>query len=515
MSDNNSISIRRKARNSNPEGSFFHQYFVIQKLNNWVGWLLAVLVASVFGYLISTNIVLGLGLFGVIFGIFIFCACLINTEVGLYINLLYAFFIYQFDRYLFANEFPVGVFVDILVVTTFVSLLFHGVNLKKSFREFTGNAIIKGILILIVFLVLEAFNPAGSFQGWLQSFRRLGDSVLLLFVAFNVFKSYPKVQRFLNVLFVLCVLTAIYACIQEWHGLFDFEIEWVRSSENRFGLFYIWGNFRKFSTMSDPTAFGIAMASCSVFYLIIAMNEKKVRTKIIYFAGIIIMLLGMAFSGTRTANIMVVGGILLFVLLSMYKLPTRIMAAVCTMIFVVLMYGPYNNATINRFRTSFSGSKDDSYNVRVINRASKQPYLQSHPFGGGLGTTGPSGMRFTPGHPLAGFPPDSGYLRKGLETGWVGLLIVIALYFTVVRYGVRRYFVTANERLKMLCAACVSSIFAFYLAEFGQEAIGQITDIVIYYPMIAILLNVEHFKGFNNSDPTSENAKLARETNSF
>src|SRR4249919_1361660 len=106
MPDNNSISIRRKVKDANPEGGFFHQYFVIQKLNNWVGWLLAVLIASVFGYLISSNMVLGLGLFGMIFGIFIFCACLISTEAGLYINLLYAFFIYQFDRYLFANEFP-------------------------------------------------------------------------------------------------------------------------------------------------------------------------------------------------------------------------------------------------------------------------------------------------------------------------------------------------------------------------------------------------------------------------
>jgi hypothetical protein len=356
------------------------------------------------------------------------------------------------------------------------------------------------ILFLVFYLVLEAFNPASwSLEGWFQSFRRLIDSILILFIAFHVFSSYVKVKRFTTVLFVLAVFTAIYACIQEWHGLFDFELTWVRADENRFGLFFIWGNFRKFSTMGDPTAFGIAMAACAIFYMIIAMQEKKLRTRIIYFSGIIIMLLGMAYSGTRTANIMVTGGILMFVLLSLNKASTRILAVICTMIFVVLMYGPYNNATINRFRTSFSGTKDDSYNVRVINRASKQPYLHSHPFGGGLGTTGPSGTRFTPGHELAGFPPDSGYLRKALETGWVGLFIVCALYFTVLRYGVRRYFAAGNERYKMLCAACTSSIFAFYLAEFGQEAIGQITDIVIYYPMIAMLLKVEQFRGFKPS----------------
>jgi putative inorganic carbon (HCO3(-)) transporter len=144
-----------------------------------------------------------------------------------------------------------------------------------------------------------------------------------------------------------------------------------------------------------------------------------------------------------------------------------------------------------------------------MNRASKQPYLRSHPFGGGLGTTGPSGRRFTPGHELAGFPPDSGYLRKALETGWIGLLIVCALYFTILRFGVRKYFIANTERYKMLCAACTSSIFAFYLAEFGQEAIGQITDIVIYYPMIAILLRVDQFKGFRQPATSLESLPSA------
>ncbi len=503
MPDNSSISIRRKIRETPTISYFFHRYFIVEKLNNWVGWVVAVFLAVVFGLLISANMVVGLGLFGVIFGIFILLACLVNTEAGLYINLLYAFFICQFDRYVFNNQFPIGVFVDVLLIATFLSLLFKGRNLSKSFREFTASPVVKGILILVCYFILEAFNPAsGSFQAWFQSFRRLADSVVILFIAYNVFDSFGKVKRFTIVLFILCCFTAIYACIQEWHGLFDFELTWVRADENRFGLFYIWGNFRKFSTMGDPTAFGIAMAACSIFFMIIAMQEKKLKNKIIYFVGVGIMLLGMAYSGTRTANIMVTGGILMFVLLSMDKASTRILAITCTMIFVVLMYGPYNNATINRFRTSFSGSKDDSYNVRVVNRASKQPYLRSHPFGGGVGTTGPSGKRFTPGHELAGFPPDSGYLRKALETGWMGLLIVIGLYFTILRYGVRRYFKTRNARFKMLCAACTSSIFGFYLAEFGQEAIGQITDIVIYYPMIAMLLKVEKFQGYAPLHPT-------------
>jgi len=35
---------------------------------------------------------------------------------------------------------------------------------------------------------------------------------------------------------------------------------------NRFGLIFINGDFRKFSTMSDPTAYGVLMAACAVFF---------------------------------------------------------------------------------------------------------------------------------------------------------------------------------------------------------------------------------------------------------
>jgi hypothetical protein len=158
------------------------------------------------------------------------------------------------------------------------------------------------------------------------------------------------------------------------------------------------------------------------------------------------------------------------------------------LVFLFLLYGPYVNSTIIRFRSSFIGSEDASYKVRDINRAMIQPYIRSHPFGGGLGTSGASGLRFNRGHELAGFPSDSGYLRKAVETGWIGLFLICLLYFFVLKAGIRAYFASKDPKLKVLYAACTAAIFSFYIAEFGQEAIGQITDIVIYYPMIAIIL---------------------------
>jgi len=496
--------VRKRKRPISVSG-ILEKIFLQDKLNNWVGWLLIAGVAVFFGYLIATKTFLGLSLFGLIFGFFVIIACLVSTEIGLYINVVYSYFAFHFSRYLFNDEFPVGIVTDVLILAAFLSLLFTNIKMRKVLNEFTKTSVTIFILILLVYLFLELFNPlAHSFEGWFQTFRRFLGSVFLLFISYNVFTSYEKIKRFIVVLFVLNVIAAIYGCIQQWHGLFDFEIAWVTASPNRFGIFFQMGDFRKFSTMSDPTAFGVAMASCATFFMIYAWYQKRLSVKAIFFTGIVLMLVAMGYSGTRTANVMVAAGIVMFVLLTLNKKPTRVFAVVAALVFVVLLYGPYTNRTINRFRTSFIGTKDESFNVRERNRKFIQPYIYKHPFGGGLSTVGGSGLKYNRGHYLAGFPPDSGYLRKALETGWIGLILVCLFYFVVLKYGIRRYFRCKDEDLKIVHAGAIAAIFSFYMAEFAQEAIGQITDIVIYYPLLAMLMKMEHFKTFNRTPKTQE-----------
>jgi hypothetical protein len=365
---------RRKLKNSNTVSEFFGRIFLQQKLNNWFGWLLIAGIAIAFGYFISIQTVFGLSLFGAIVGIFVIIGCLISTELGLYINLTYSFFAFMFSRYLFHDEFPVGMVTDLLILATFLSILFTDVKLKKLINGFIKTPVVICILILLFYLLLEFFNPyAHSVEGWFQTFRRFLGSVFLLFISYSVFTSHEKIKRFIVVLFALCVVAGLYGCIQQWHGLFGFELAWVHSDPVKFGLFYIMGDYRKFSTMSDPTAFGVAMASTAIFFMIYAWYQKSLTTKLIFFAGIILILLGMGYSGTRTANVMVVAGLAMFILLTLNKRPSRVLAVAGTIVFLFLLYGPFVNRTIIRFRTSFIGAQDESYKVRETNRAFIQP----------------------------------------------------------------------------------------------------------------------------------------------
>jgi hypothetical protein len=435
----------------------------------------------------------GLEVFGAIIGFFVILTCLLSTEAGFYINIIYSFFAYAVNRYLFREEFQVGVVSDLLICATFLSLFIRRVELGKNFRDFTRSAAIIFILINAAYVLLEVFNPyAHSFAGWFQTFRRFMLSLFLLFISYNVFSGYAAIKRFVIVLFGFCFFVGLYGCIQQWHGFFDFELSVIFNNKDGWRVVYInGGELRKFSTMSDPMSYGTVMAACALFFLIIGINTKRVSYRIWLLAGCVFMILGMVYSGTRTANVMLVGGLVLYALLTIHRKQTRIFTALAGLAFLFILFAPiYSNGPLNRFRSSFLGGGDASYDVREQNRKFIQPYIYKHPIGGGLCTTGDPGKRFNPGHYLAGFPPDSGYLRKALETGWIGLIIIFIVYFVVLRTAIRGYYSSKSENRKVLYAAALASLFSFYIAEFAQESLGQITDMVVYYPIIALIVKL-------------------------
>jgi hypothetical protein len=492
--------------NTGKKPNVVRQTFVEDKLYSWMGGAFVVAMALLFGYLFARQEAIGFSLFSLVIGFFTFLLCLVSAEAGMYICIVYAFFSFHFSRWLFNDQFPVGVVLDFLLFATFLGGLKDPRLLKRSLGSFLKTPVAAVMIVLLAFMFLQLFNFQGhSVEGWLQSFRRFLGSILLLFMAFYLFDDHRKMKRYLTVIFILATLTGMYGCFQQWNGLFEFERWWIMSNENRFGLYFIMGEFRKFSTMSDPAAYGIAMAICSLLYLILAWETKSKRNRFILLGGVFFMMLGMSYSGTRTANVMLAAGLVFYGLLSMNKKSTQFFLVVMAVIWAFLMYGPVVNSTILRFRSSFQGSQDASYQVRDLNRKMIQPYIKKHPLGGGLGTSGAAGLRFNRSHYLSGFPPDSGYLRKGMETGWIGLGLVILAYFIVLRYGIGAFFRSRFREHRMLIAAALCVIFSLYVGEFAQEAIGQMSDIVVYYPLIAILVKLRK-KEENANENQAENS---------
>ena len=178
----------------------------------------------------------------------------------------------------------------------------------------------------------------------------------------------------------------------------------------------------------------------------------------------------MLFSGTRGAYVLPPAAMALYAILK-FNRKVMLGAIVGALGFLTLIFIPTSNPTIYRFQTAFKPSEDASFNVRKFNQKRIQPFIQSHPLGGGLGATGMWGKRFAPNSFLANFPPDSGYVRVAVETGWIGLLIFCTLMFIILRVGINNYYSIHDPTLKSICLAMILVIFAYHIGNYPQEAI--------------------------------------------
>ncbi|RZK73354.1 MAG: O-antigen ligase domain-containing protein, partial [Pedobacter sp.] len=154
---------------------------------------------------------------------------------------------------------------------------------------------------------------------------------------------------------------------------------------------------------------------------------------------------------------------------------------------VVLIFIPTSNQNIVRFQSAFKPSDDPSFNLRKANQKRIQPYIQTHPFGGGLGSTEVWGTKFAPNSYLAHFPPDSGYVRVAVELGYVGLFLLCTFMFTIFKTGIRNYYAIKDPELKNYCLAMVLIVFALNIGNYPQESLIQFPLSVYFYLCIAIM----------------------------
>lgn len=200
----------------------------------------------------------------------------------------------------------------------------------------------------------------------------------------------------------------------------------------------------------------------------------------------VVFLQAMLLSGTRGAYVLVPAGLLLLVILKLNK-NMLIFSLAAGVFMALLIFTPSSSPSIRRFQSAFRPSEDASFNVRKHNQKRIQPYIQTHPFGGGLGATGVWGTRFSPHSFLANFPPDSGYVRVAVETGFVGLLLICTLMVVMLITGINSFFSIKDPELRSYCLAMSVIIFAYAIGNYPQEAIVQFPSNIYFYLFAALI----------------------------
>lgn len=442
--------------------------------------------------LISITIAVLIAKFGIIAGAFAVILLVVPLTVigliafpkfGILVLMIAAYFIMWVIR-MGLIDFPLGTIMDGLQ-----ALLIFGFFLHQKFKpdwKIYRNPITVLITIWIGYNLIQVANPtAESRLAWVYTVRTVAVVMLMYFVFLYHINTVQFVRTILKVWLALSAFAALYGLKQEFFGFAAFEEASISDPLQR-ALLFIGGHWRKFSIFSDPVAFSYNMVSSTLICIALLTGPMSIPKKVVVGLLGALFTFSMLFSGTRGAYVLIPAAMVLLLLLRL-NIRMIFVSAVAGVLFAGVVFMPTGNPAIQRFQSAFKPSNDASFNVRVENQKRIQPYIQSHPFGGGLGATGVWGVRFAPNSYLANFPPDSGYVRVAVELGWIGLLIFCAFMFVVLRAGILNYFAIRDPELKSYCLGMVLIVFALNIGNYPQEALVQFPTNIYFYLVIALI----------------------------
>ncbi len=464
---------------------WLRDFFLIKKMNTPLGYLILLSLCVAIGIGIATSgIIVGAIVLAVVIGIPALYSLIVYPRIGMTIFLTFAYLIMGIIRMGIIN-FPLGTLMDSME-GLFILNLFIQQKRNPDWKIFkTPISVI--IIIWIIYNLLEVANPsAASRVAWVFTVRTVALVMVMYFVFLYNIRSKEFIRFIFKLWLSLAFFGAAYAIKQQYFGFFPFEEAYLHSDPNVAQLLFIGGVWRKFSIFSDPVVFAYSMAVSSLLCIGLMTGPLSKGKKRILFFLMCFYLNSMLYSGTRGAFVLVPAAMILYAIMKFNK-KILVLACVAAALLAVLIFIPTSNGTLYRFQSAFKPSEDASYKVRKINQKRIQPFILSHPLGGGLGSTGDWGKKFSPGTMLAAFPPDSGYVRVAVEMGWIGLFLLCLLMFTALKTGINSYYSIKDPELRSWCFAMVLIVFAFHIANFPQEALVQYPSNVYFYLVLALI----------------------------
>jgi hypothetical protein len=349
------------------------------------------------------------------------------------------------------------------------------------------------LYILFAYYIIELFNPEMfSSLGWFSFFRKQMSYFVFFYICYCLFDSREKIIYFIRFMIILSTILALYACKQQYFGYAGFELRWIGTGSG-YSLLFQGGMLRKFSVFSDPATSGILFASITVLCIILLFRSNNKKERIWLALALLINLLGYSYSGTRTATLMIVGGILLYFVATISERRTAVFMFYSIIVFAGLMLVPFQNAITNRIRSTFEGTKDASAALRDIDRHEVQPYIQAHPMGGGIFTSGGEGNKYNAGHYIEFLQADSGYLKTLAEQGDIGLALLLIFYFIIMRLGFHHYYRVKDPEIRTYYIGLLVMMFSLIVAQYAQMAISQYPVVLYFYAIAVIFIRLADY----------------------
>lgn len=429
--------------------------------------LLGVILALVIGTIISINVYR-------------------RTDNAVKLIFVLTFFVAGLTRII---PLPFGLGIDGLLLLAWLALLLKG---KSEGWKNASNFATLAFLGWGAFCILEIMNPLSpSLLAWFYAVRGLSlQQALLIPLFFILFKKQSDYAYFFKVWFILSIILGLYAAKQFWIGVFGFEQRWLDAGGAVTHV--LWGKFtRMFSFLSDANQFGNAQAHTAIVATIIALGKHSKKWRVAAVITALVCYYGMIISGTRGAIIVPGVGFIVYMIINR-NIKMILLGVVVGGISFHLLANTHilhGVEAVRRMRTAFNATDDASFNVRLENRRILDNYMHDKPFGGGIGSAGVWGQRFSPDSFLAHFETDGHYVRIYAETGQIGLTIYLLLFVGLL---IKMAWITWNLKdikLKNICAAFTGGFAAIMAANYSAAVIiGLPTAAVVCFHVAYVIM---------------------------
>ncbi|PWJ38509.1 O-antigen ligase family protein [Sediminitomix flava] len=453
----------------------------------WVRrWGLALLFFICLGivYLSSKGVwLIGFLIAGACMGAPVLLATMVNTKVGVYMMVSIAFIMSMFLRLI--QGVPIGLLMDFTILLMTVGELLK--DIEKREYTFFKTPLSWVVYIWMGWHFLELANPeAASRVAWFYVARPAVGYIMIYFVTYRFLNSRTEIKKLLSLIIFLSFFSGAWGVAQFVFGYFPFEMNYIIQND-AVHLVFIQGRWRSFGTMGSPAHFGVIMAYMVVFCILLIGFKKTFWGRFYYIVVIVTCFMGLVYSGARSgiAVIPLAGATVVGLSKNMKLYVTSLFAGI-GLFFVIIM--PTDNYHIKRIQSTFKSDEDESFQVREKNKEMIIPWIMAHPMGGGLGSTGVWGQRFSPGTFLANFPPDSGYVRVAVEMGWIGYLLYLLLWGAVLIKTLLMYLKVKDEELRWIAIGIFGALCPLVVVETAQDIVGKLPSNMLFWIWVAMLL---------------------------
>jgi len=436
----------------------------------------------------SKGLIAGIGIIILPIALVYISALFIYPKIGLVTIFVLGFLILGLNRYV---PMTWGLLIDGLLFMMYLALFFKAFHIEITWDNAKSQLTLLAT-IWFGYAMFQAVNPeAVSIEAWFYAMRGIALymwlMVPLLFILFNKPKD---LKLFLLIWGLLSLLGTLKGVQQLVLGPDPFEQRWLDNGGDLTHVLF--GKLRIFSFYSDAGQFGASQGHAGVVFGILALYMKK-SLKLRIFFGIVALagLYGMMISGTRGAiAVPAMGGVMFLILRK--NIPILIAGAIMGIgVFVFFKYTTIanNNQQVRRMRTAFDPN-DASLQVRLANQRKLSNYLASRPFGGGIGSTGNWGQRFTPNTFLANTATDSWFVAIWADMGIIGLYLhLFILFFVLITGAYNVMFKIRDDWIKGQIAAITCGMAGIMAASYGNGIFGQFpTCILMYTGMVFMFL---------------------------